>query len=111
MELKRTVGYVGSIEVETAGHDRIWFSLTERDTGSDWVEIDGRRAWFQMSLEPSNARPVELAKLALVFEAMRERQQIAVYHPEGPHAGISRMTPNDTWDAKKVRSLRPGIHF
>lgn len=41
-----TVGYVGSIEVETRGHDRIWFSLTERDTGSQWVEKNGRRAGY-----------------------------------------------------------------
>jgi hypothetical protein len=106
-----TVGYVGSIEVETRGHDRIWFSLTERDTGSQWVEKNGRRAWFQMSVEKSDARPVELAKLALLFEAHRERQQIRVYHPDEHHSGIYRMTPDDTWDAEKIRVLRVGLHF
>lgn len=107
MALERTVGYVGTVEVETADHDRIWFSLTVRDTGSDWVEINGTRAWFQISVEASNARPVELAKLALVLEAMRERQQIVVYHPEDPNPGL----PEDTYDAEGVRSLRTGIHF
>ena len=107
----RTVGYVGSIEVETEDTDRIWFSLTEQDNGANWVEIDGIRAWFQMKVEPSRARPVEMAKLALLFDAMKEGYQVAVYHPDDPRAHINRMTANDTYDANKVRCLRTGIHF
>jgi hypothetical protein len=108
----RTVGYVGTIEVETEGHDRIWFSMTERDTGSDWVQLDGQRAWFQMWVNGAQAdRPVEMAKLGLLVEAMRERQEVAVYHPDTPHAGISRQRANDTFDANKIRTLRLGISF
>ncbi len=107
----RTTGYVGSIEVETEGTDRIWFSLTEKDSGANWVQINGIRAWFQMKVEPSNARPVQMAKLAMLFDAMKEGYQVAIYHPDDPRADISRMKNNDTFDAKKVRTLRTGIHF
>lgn len=110
--MERTVGYVGTIEVETEGHDRIWFSLTERDTGADWVELNGKRAWFQMSVNNDDTdRPVDMAKLAMLFEAIRERQEVAVYHPAQHHAGISRMNSEDTFDAIKLRVLRVGLHF
>lgn len=109
--MKRTTGYVGSIEVETEGTDRIWFSLTQQDSGANWVEVGGKRAWFQMKVEPSSAREVEIAKLAMIMDAMREGYELAVYHPEDPHEGISRMEPNDTYDAIKVRTLRTGLHF
>ena len=107
----RTTGYVGSIEVETEGTDRIWFSLTEQDSGDNWVEIDGIRAWFQMKVERSSARPVEMAKLAMLFDAMKEGYQVAVYHPETPRGDINRMRSNDTYNADKVRTLRTGLHF
>ena len=107
----KTVGYVGSIEVETSGTDRVWFSLTEQDSGANWVEINGIRAWFQMKVEASDARPVEMAKLAMLFEAMKEGYQVAIYHPDEPRSRIYRMTRNDTFDANKVRTLRTGLHF
>ena len=107
----RTTGYVGSIEVETEGQDRIWFSLTEQDNGANWVEINNIRAWFQMRVEPSSARPVEMAKLAMLFDAMKEGYQVAVYHPDDPRPDINRMRSNDTFDAIKIRTLRTGIHF
>lgn len=109
--MSKTIGYVGAIEVETRGTDRVQFSLTRRDTGADWVERDSKRAWFQMSLEAGADRPAELAKLALLFEAMRERQQIAVDHPQRPNTSIQMEVDDDTWDAEKVRCLRPDIHF
>ena len=107
----RTTGYVGSIEVETEGTDRIWFSLTEQDSGANWVELNDIRAWFQMWVEPGGSRPVHMAKLALLFDAMREGWQIAVYHPDDPRTDINRMQSNDTYNAEKVRCLRTGIHF
>lgn len=107
----RTTGYVGSIEVETEGTDRIWFSLTLQDNGANWVNLNGKRAWFQMKVEESNSRWVEMAKLAMIMDAMREGHQIAVYHPEDHHAGIYRMVSGDTYDALKIRSLRTGLHF
>jgi len=107
----RTIGYVGSIEVETEGTDRIWFSLTEEDSGANWVELNNIRAWFQMSVEPSNSREVNMAKLALLFDAMREGWQVAVYHPDDPRTNINRMRRNDTYNADKIRCLRTGIHF
>jgi len=110
--MKRTTGYVGSIEIETEGTDRIWFSLTQQDSGDNWVEVaDGKRTWFQMKVESGSAREVEMAKLAMILDAMREGYEIAVYHPDNPHVGISRMTAGDTYDAVKVRTLRTGLHF
>jgi hypothetical protein len=109
--MARTLGYIGSIEVETRGTDRVWFSLTEQDSGANWVKIDDVRAWFQMKVEPSEARPVEMAKLAMLFDAMKEGYQVAVYHPDAPRSDIYRMETNDTFDAEKVRTLRTGIHF
>ena len=65
-----TDGFVGTIEVETRGVSRIWFSLTDEPTGSDWVRIGNPRAWFTMNLETGD-RPYELAKLTLLLEAQR----------------------------------------
>jgi|WetSurSiteA1Bulk_404760.scaffolds.fasta_scaffold148840_1 hypothetical protein len=110
-ETLKTEGYVGTIKVETEGPDRIWFSLLDQDTGDHWVKIDGVRAWFQISLEKSDARPAELAKLALLIEAQRECLEIQVSHPDKYHSGISQMTDRDTWDCLGIRVLRAGLHF
>ena len=46
-----TVGFVGTIEVETKGTARIWFGLTESKDTADWIKIGQVRAWFTMNLE------------------------------------------------------------
>lgn len=109
-----TIGFVGTIEVETLGADRVWFSLTDSDDRDDWIhaeDSDGnsKRAWFQMNMKYSTARPVELAKLSLLMEAMRERQQVIVYHPKNMRRNINRMVRPDTYNCLGVRSLRVGI--
>lgn len=106
MALRNTDGYVGEIVVETRGHDRIWFSLTERDTGGEPVKINGKKASFQMSVNPTDARPVEMAKLLLLQEAMRERQQVRVRHNVKKEVNMG-----NTWEALEVHSLRVGIHY
>ena len=110
----RKQGYVGTIEVETEGTDRFWVSLTDSDAGGNWVtteENPGIRAWFQESIEEGEHRPVQLAKLALLLDAMREGYQVEVYSPDGIRTDISRMTAEDTYNATSVRALRTGIHF
>lgn len=112
MSLVNTNGYVGTIEVEDEDTDRIWFSLVDHDTNGDWVELNGIRAWFQCNIElGQHSRTVHFAKLALLFEAMREGYEIEVKHPADAHTDIARMVSNDTYDATSVRALRLGIHF
>lgn len=46
-----TVGYVGTVEVETSGTDRLWFGLTEsKGHTADWIKIGPVRAWFKGAL-------------------------------------------------------------
>jgi hypothetical protein len=110
MHQAQTVGYVGSVEVETEGDDRVWFALTQQDNNADWLERNGVRAWFQMWMEPTSSRAVHSAKLAMLFEAMREGYQVIVSHPEEARDDIWWASRGDTYDAIKVRTLRTGIY-
>jgi hypothetical protein len=38
-----TVGFVGTIEVETRNVSRLWFSLTEDTTKADWIKMGSVR--------------------------------------------------------------------
>src|SRR5262245_60010923 len=44
----RTVGCVGTVEVETKGTARVWFGLTESTDRGDWLKIGSVRAWFTL---------------------------------------------------------------
>lgn len=103
-----TVGYVGTIEVETDATPRLWFSLTASADGADWVKIGAVRAWFTMDLS-SSERPYYLAMLPLLMEAMRAGDQVKTTH--GGVAPFEKQVPNDSFEATGVRILRAPISF
>jgi hypothetical protein len=103
-----TVGYVGTVEVETDATPRLWVSLTASSTGGDWVKVGAVRAWFTMDLS-SGQRPYYLAMLPLLLEAMRSGDQVRVTH--GGVAGFHKQVENDSFEAIGVRILRAPIEF
>ena len=106
--MARTNGYIGTIEVETRGTARIWFSLTGKVNDDDWVKIGGKRAWFTLNLEASD-RPMYMAELSLIKDAMRDGLQIQVTH-EGA-ASFHKGTAGNSYEVTGVRILRAPMHF
>ena len=103
-----TVGYVGTLEVETRKVSRIWFALTANATGSNWVRIGQHRAWFTMSMETKD-RPSEMSKLSLLIEAMRSGLHVRVSH--GGAASFKKYHDHDSFEVDGVEVLRTGLHF
>ena len=103
-----TQGYVGTIEVETRGTARIWFGLTAGKSDDNWIKIAGKRAWFTMNLEAAD-RPMCLAGLSLVKDAMRDGLQLQVAH-EGA-ASFHKREAGDSYEATGVRILRAPMKF
>jgi hypothetical protein len=103
-----TQGYVGTIEVETRGVARIWFGLTESKSDDNWIKIAGKRAWFTMNLEAAD-RPMHLAELSLVKDAMRDGLQLQVAH-EGA-ASFQKREAGDSYEATGIRILRAPMTF
>jgi hypothetical protein len=103
-----TKGYVGTIEVETRGTSRIWFGLTEDKNDDNWVKIAGKRAWFTLNLDASD-RPMYMAELSLIKDAMRDDLQLQVAH-EGA-AIFHKRTAGDSYEATGVRVLRAPMRF
>ena len=89
-----TSGFVGTVEVETTSTARVWFGLTQSKDAGDWIKIGPVRAWFTLDLEASD-RPFYLAELALLMEAMRGGDHVAVSHggaiTELPQVGPERL--------------------
>lgn len=104
----KTVGYVGTIEVETRNTARIWFSLTESKDNSDWIKIGAVRAWFTMNVDASD-RPIFMAELSLVKDAMRDGLQIEVKH-DGVES-YHHKNSGDSYTVTGVRILRAPMHF
>ncbi len=103
-----TEGFVGTIEVETRDTARLWFGLTTRVDHDDWVKIAGKRAWFTMNLETSD-RPMHLAELSLIKDAMRDGLQLQVTH-EGA-ASFHKSVEGDSFEVSGVRILRAPMRF
>ena len=103
-----TVGFVGTIEVETRNVSRLWFSLTGDAIKDNWIKIGQVRAWFTMNLEADD-RPFYLAEMTLVMEAMRSGLQINVSH--GGAASFQKSAPNDSFEVDGVRVLRAPMRF
>lgn len=101
-----TDGFVGTLEVETRNVNRIWFGLTASATGSSWVKIAGKRAWFTMNLETSN-RPAHVAELGLLLEAMRSGLRVRVSH--GGAASFPKQQDGDSFEVDGVRIVRAGL--
>lgn len=106
--MARINGYVGTIEVETRGTARIWFSLTGKVNDDDWVKIAGKRAWFTLNLEGAD-RPMYMAELSLIKDAMRDGLQIQVSH-QGVES-YSKRSAGDTYSVTGVRILRAPMRF
>jgi hypothetical protein len=103
-----TTGFVGTVEVETRGVSRLWFSLTEHKDQSDWIKIGSVRAWFTMNLEAGD-RPFYLAQMTLLMEAMRTGLHVNVSH--GGAAEFQKRADNDSFEVDGVRILRNPIRF
>ena len=103
----RTVGFVGTVEIETRDVARVWFSLTASKENADWIKIGPVRAWFTTSLEAAD-RPSFMAQLPLLMEAMRAGLQIEVSHTD---AAFDKNDPNDAFDVDGVRILRAPMRF
>lgn len=103
-----TTGFVGTVEVETRGVSRLWFSLTEHKNQSDWVKIGPARAWFTMNLEAAD-RPFYLAQMTLLMEAMRSGLHVNVSH--GGAANIQKQAAHDSFEVDGVRILRDPLQF
>lgn len=104
-----TTGYVGTIEVETRGTSRIWFSLTERPNSDDWVNIGRHRAWFTMNLETAD-RPIHMAQLPLLLESLREGVSVKVYHG-GAGTDFYYDHRGDSFPVERIRILRKPMNF
>jgi hypothetical protein len=107
--METTRGYVGTLEAETRNVARLWFSLTDEPTGSDWIKIGAQRAWFTMSME-SDDRPTHMAELTLLLEAMRQGLHVKVTH-DGAETTFHKNDPNDSFEVVGVRIVRTGLHF
>jgi hypothetical protein len=103
-----TVGYVGTLEVETRNVARIWFALTSAASNSNWVKIGAHTAWFTMNMETSD-RPSEMSKLSLLLEAMRSGLHLRVSH--GGAASFKKYYAHDSFEVDGVEVLRAGLHF
>ncbi len=106
--MAKTNGYVGTIEVETRGTARIWFGLTGIKNDDDWVKIGGKRAWFTLTLEASD-RPMYMAELSLIKDAMRDDLHIQVTH--GGAASFRYRATGDSFEVTGVRILRSPMLF
>jgi hypothetical protein len=104
----KTVGYVGTVEVETRNVSRLWFSLTEDTAKDNWIRLGPVRAWFTMNLEADD-RPFYLAQMTLLMEAMRAKLQVQVSH--GGAAAFEKQAPHDSFEVDGVRILRSALHF
>ncbi len=104
-----TIGFVGTVQVETPGRDRIWFSLVKNDTGAEWVKVGRHRAWFTMNLQ-SRERPAHMAQFALLLEAMRSNLEVNVVHGDSVNIS-SGHDPSETFEVLSVRILRRGLSF
>jgi hypothetical protein len=103
-----SVGYVGTLEVETSNTSRLWLSLTQDADEGNWIKIGPVRAWFTMNLESSD-RPYHYAQLALLLEAMRSGLQVKVVH--GGAADFHHFADNDSFEVDGVRILRAPLRF
>ena len=103
-----TQGFVGTLEVETRGVARVWFGLTESKNDDNWIKIAGKRAWFTLNLEAAD-RPMFMAELSLIKDAMRDGLQLQVAH-EGA-ASFQKREPGDSYEATGVRILRAPMTF
>jgi hypothetical protein len=104
----KTVGYVGTVEVETRNVSRLWFSLTEDSQKDSWIKLGGVRAWFTMNLEAGD-RPFYFAQLTLLMEALRSGLHVEVSH--GGAANFDKQAPNDSFEVDGVRILRSPLHY
>jgi hypothetical protein len=104
----KTVGYVGTVEVETRNVSRLWFSLTEDSRKDSWIKLGGVRAWFTMNLEAGD-RPFYFAQLTLLMEALRSGLHVEVSH--GGAANFDKQAPNDSFEVDGVRILRSPLHY
>ena len=102
-----TIGYVGTVEVETRSVSRLWFSLTTAKDGADWIKIGAPRAWFTTNLEAAD-RPSFLAQLPLLMEAMRSGLQVEVSHTD---PSFDKNEPNDAFEVDGIRILRAPMRF
>jgi hypothetical protein len=102
-------GYVGTLEAETRGTDRIWFGLTAVADKAEWIKIGAPRAWFWLSLE-SAERPQSLVFIPILMEAMRSGQQVSVSH-QGASPDFHKSVPGDAFGVDGVRALRVGMVF
>lgn len=106
--MAETVGFVGTIQVETHSVSRIFFGLTGAVNNDNWVKIAGKRAWFTMNLEATD-RPFYLAQLSLLKQAMSEGLHVEVDH--GGAAAWHYREPGDTFECSSVRILRAPMRF
>jgi hypothetical protein len=103
-----TVGFVGTVEVETVDTARLWLSLTQSKDANDWIKIGAVRAWFTTNLEAAD-RPFFLAQIPLIIEAMRSGLQVQVSH--GGAASFEKSQPNDSFEVNGIRILRAPLLF
>jgi hypothetical protein len=106
--MAKTIGYIGTIESETRGTNRLWFSLTENATGGKWVKIGAFRAWFTMNMESSD-RPSHMAQLTLILEALRSGLSVEVTHDGS--ASFHKWDAGDSFETNGIRILRIDLHF
>jgi hypothetical protein len=103
-----TVGFVGTVEIETRDVARLWFGLTTSKDSSDWIKIGAVRAWFTTNLEAAD-RPSFMAQLPLLMEAMRSGLQVEVSH--GGAADFNHKDANDSFEVDGIRVLRAPMRF
>ena len=103
-----TIGFVGTVEVETIGTARVWFGLTQSEDTADWIKIGPVRAWFTMNLEGSD-RTYYLAQLPLLLESLRSGPQVKITH--GGAATFHHWDPGDSFVVDSVRVVRAGMRM
>jgi len=104
-----TIGFVGTLMVETRGTSRVWFGLTESADDSAWVRIGRGRAWFTMNLDTAD-RPMHMAQLRLISDAMTHGRAVKVDH-DGAETSFNFNRPGDSFEVTGLRVLREPLSF
>lgn len=104
-----TIGFVGTLMVETRGTSRVWFGLTESADNSTWVRIGRVRAWFTMNLDTAD-RPMHMAQVRILSDAMTHGRAVKVDH-DGAETGLKFNSPRDSFEVTGLRVLREPMSF
>ena len=101
-------GYVGTIETETRGTDRIWFGLTTVADKAEWIR--SARPGVVLA-EPGVGRTSTVSRLHPDPDGGDALGPAGVGEPPGRIPDFHKSVPGDAFGVDGVRSLRVGMVF